>query len=64
MFKCGQLVQLREGRRDDVRPGECGRVIGRYTNDRTVLVAFTRGTLRVNPGELVRADTSRDPIAA
>jgi ribonuclease PH len=53
VFSCGQVVQLREVRQN-VRPGERGRVIGRYTNDRTLLVAFGRTTIRVEP-ELVRA---------
>jgi hypothetical protein len=62
MFTCGQEVQLREAR-TEVRPGEHGRVVGRYTNDRTLVVAFSRATIRIKP-ELVAAAGLRDAVAA
>lgn len=54
MFRSGALVQLREPR-GEVTLGERGRVIGRYANDMTVLVAFTGATIRVRPAELEAA---------
>jgi hypothetical protein len=62
MFSCGQVVQLREAR-TEVRPGEHGRVVGRYTHDRTLVVAFSRATIRVEP-ELVAAAGRRNAVAA
>jgi hypothetical protein len=62
MFNCGQEVQLREAR-TEVRPGEHGRVVGRYTHDSTLVVAFSRATIRVKP-ELVAVAARRSAVAA
>lgn len=63
MFTCGQVVKLREAR-TDVQPGEPGRVLGRYTDDRTLLVAFARVTIRVAPERVTAADGRRGVVAA